>query len=386
MPVPLLDLSVLWERHRHATEAAIQRVLESQAFILGPEVAAFEEEMTAWLEEDVACVGVANGSDALVLAMMALGVGPDDEVICPAFTFVSTATSVSLLGARPVFVDVEPSTFNLDVERTIEAVTERTRAVIAVHLFGRPADVVRLRARLDALGREDIPIIEDAAQSLGARLDGRRACALTPIACTSFFPAKNLGCFGDGGMVMTKDPVLAESLRMLRQHGSRTKYFNEVIGCNSRLDALQAAILRTKLPLLDGWCDERRTNADFYRAHLHERGLDVYFALPDGDGDDGRYHHIYNQFTLRTPLRDALAAWLGERGIGCAVYYPRPLHEQPCYADLARQTAPCPVSEMLSRTVLSLPVFPGLTETQATEVVEALASFAAAHPDGAMSR
>lgn len=376
MSVPLLDLHVLWERHREATEAAIARVLASQSFILGDEVTRFEADVAAWLGGGVEAIGVANGSDAIVLALRALGIGSGDEVICPTFTFVSTATSVALVGATPIFVDVEADSFNLDVPRALDAVTPSTRAVIAVHLFGRAADVDRLRSGLDAMGRDDVVILEDAAQSLGASLEGAPVGTLTGVATTSFFPSKNLGCFGDGGMVMATPGPVASRVRMLRQHGSKVKYFNEVIGMNSRLDAIQAAILGTKLPLLRGWCDERRANAAAYHAAFADLDPER-IALPAGDGG-GRYGHIYNQFTLRCSDRDALIDHLSRLGIGTAIYYPRTLHEQPCFEDIASRSPACPVGEALARTSVSIPVYPGLRGDQRDQVIDAVRTFARA--------
>lgn len=379
MSIPLLDLQVLHARQDAQIQAAIQRVLLHQGFILGPEVAQFEAQVAQYLVESgggahVEAIGVANGSDALILAMLGLGVEAGDEVILPAFTFVSTGTSVALIGARPVFADVDDQTFNLDIPHTLSLVTPKTRAVIAVHLFGRSADIPALRAGLDAMRRPDIRIIEDAAQALGARLDGHPVCTMGDAGCISFFPSKNLGCYGDGGMVTTPHAEVADRIRMLRAHGSKKKYYNELLGYNSRLDALQAAILGVKLPALDGWCAERRANAQTYRELFDAAGL-AQVILPQGDGQPPRFHHIYNQFTLRVTERDALETWLKDHGIGTAVYYPRALSTQPCFDQLNLPQGTTPVSDRLATEVLSVPIYPGLVAEQQRTVVDTIAAF-----------
>lgn len=374
MTVPLLDLDILYARQRAAIDAAIQRVVASQSFILGPEVAALEAEVETFLEAPVHAVGCGSGSDAIVLALRALGIGPGDEVVVPVHSFTSTATSVDLVGARPVFVDVEADTLNIDPTAVAAALTPRTRAVVAVHLFGRCADVPAIRAALVAAGRPDVRIVEDAAQALGARLDGRRACALADIATISFFPSKNLGAFGDGGMVVTPEADTAALLRMLRAHGAKRKYEAEVVGYNSRLDAIQAAVLRVRLPELDAWCAERRANAARYR-ELFDRADLPEVTLPVDDGPDGRFLHIYNQFNLRVRDRDALAADLAARGIGTAVYYPRTLAQQPCYADRGLRDADYPKATAATTDSLAIAVYPGLVAEQQHTVVEAITAF-----------
>lgn len=370
MNIPVLDLTPIHEALAAPIEEAILRVVRSQQFIMGPDVAALESEMADFLGGSVHCIACANGSDALILAMLAFGIGPGDEVIVPAFTFVSTATSVQWTGATPVFADIDADSFNLSVNSTIEQITSATRAVIPVHLFGRPADVHELRLALDNIGRDDILILEDAAQGLGARLDNAPVCTIGDAGTISFFPSKNLGCFGDGGMVAVRDAAVATRLRMLTQHGSRVKYFNELIGYNSRLDSIQAAILRVKLPHLRAWCDERRANAEHYRALFASASLRL--GLPADDGSDGRFHPIYNQFTIRVGERDALQQYLKEKGIGTMVYYPRTLAEQPCFAALRPDLGAVPVSTAACREVLSLPIYPGLAAEAREAVVEAI--------------
>jgi dTDP-4-amino-4,6-dideoxygalactose transaminase len=381
MRVPLLDLAPTLVPQQAQLLAAMQRVLEHGAFIQGPEVRELEHAILTFVEaRERGAVAVANGSDAIILALMAEGIGAGDEVIAPDFTFVSTATSIALTGATPVLVDIAPDSFALDIAAAVRALTPRTRAVIAVHLFGRAADVLTLREALDAAGRPDVIIIEDAAQALGARLQDRPVCSMGDYATISFFPSKNLGCFGDGGMVVARDPAKVLALRMLSQHGSRQKYFAELLGYNSRLDTLQAAILLQRLPLLATWCEQRRQNANRWRDLLHERGLHRVLQLPEADGEDGRYYHIYNQFTVRTPARDSLQQYLSEHEVGTAVYYPRPLSGQPCLQASARVPEPCVEAVRACQQVLSLPVYPGLQPEQLDYAADVIARWAEALP------
>lgn len=374
MSIPLLDLHVLYERQRDAIDAAIRRVVHSQHFIGGPEVAALEAEVAAWLGGEVHAVACGSGSDAIILALRALDIGAGDEVVVPVHSFTSTATSVDVVGARPVFVDVEADTLNVGPDAVVAALGPATRAVIAVHLFGRPADIPAIRAALAAAGRADVAIIEDAAQALGSRLDGRPVGVLGDLATFSFFPSKNLGAFGDAGMVVALRDDHGEALRMLRQHGARTKYRAELVGYNSRLDAIQAAILRVKLPQLEGWCDERRANADLYRDRFAAAGIDG-VGLPPGDGPGGRFRHIYNQFNLRVPRRDQLQAHLEAAGVGTAVYYPSTLAQQPCYAHLGLDAAAFPNAGAATRDSLAIPIYPGLRPEQIGAVVERIGAF-----------
>lgn len=374
MKVPLLSLRWLYEEQREELDAAIARVVESQMFILGPEAAALEGEVEAFLGNRTHAVGCGSGSDAIILALRALDIGPGDDVIVPAHSFTSTATSVDVAGARPVFCDVEPASLNIDPTRIEGVITPATRAVVAVHLFGRCADVHGIREVLDALGRDDVSIIEDGAQSLGASLRGEAACTIGALATTSFFPTKNLGGFGDGGMVFARDAEHADTLRMLRAHGAREKYKAECIGYNSRLDAIQAAVLRVRLPALLGWCEIRRANASRYHELFADAGLDEHVRLPPENSDE--FVHIYNQFNLRVERRDSLQSELREAGIGTAIYYPRTLPQQPCYLDHGfDHERQFPVATAAAADSLAIPVAPGTTVEQQEYVVETIAAF-----------
>lgn len=367
MSVPLLDL-----RAQHATiendvVAALLRVVEAQSFILGEPVAALEREIAA-LSGTRHAVGCASGTDALLLALRALDVGAGDEVITTPFTFFATAGTIHNAGARPVFVDIEPRTFNIAPDAIAAAVTPRTTAVMPVDLFGQmpPLDAIRAAA-------PGLPLIEDAAQSIGARRrigsSWRRAGELADIGTFSFFPSKNLGGYGDGGMMVTQDDALAARLLRLRTHGGVRTYFHEEVGFNSRLDALQAAVLLAKLPHLEGWSEARRANARYYDEAFADLP-EVVTPYVDPDAES-----IYNQYTLRCERRDDLQAHLKAAGIGSAVYYPLPLHLQPCFAYLGYQAGSCPESERAAAEVLSLPVFPELTAGQRDEVVAAVRAF-----------
>lgn len=375
MNVPLLDLKALYARQADEIQGAIARVVSSQYFIMGPEVKAFEAEMAEFLGGQVEAIGCSSGSEALVLALMALGVGAGDEVIVPTYSFFATASCVTRVGAKPVWVDIEEDSCNLDPELIEARITPRTRAIVPVHLFGRAADLGRIEALLARLGREDIAIVEDSAQSLSARIDGDMVCTRGAVSCLSFFPSKNLGAYGDGGMVVARDPEVAERIKMLRVHGAKTKYFHTEVGLNSRLDALQAAILRVKLPALDGWSEERRANAARYRALFKEASLEEFLSLPAGDGPDGRFYHVYNQFNVQVQRRDALKAHLAAAGVGTAIYYPRPLHLQECFAEYGGVEGMAPVSEAVAQRALALPVFPGLEASQQEYVVGKIRDF-----------
>jgi dTDP-4-amino-4,6-dideoxygalactose transaminase len=368
VPVSLLDLKAQYAEIQSEVMDAVNRVLESQHFILGPIVEAFEAEIGQYVGANFA-IGCGSGSDALLLALMALGVGPDDEVITTPFTFGATADSIARLGARPVFVDIHPETFNLDERQLEAAMTHRTRAIMPVHLFGLPSN---MNVILEIARRQKIPVIEDAAQAIGSKWCGGGIGALGTFGCFSFFPSKNLGGAGDGGMITTNDPQLAQAVRTLRAHGSRRKYHYEVIGMNSRLDALQAAILRVKLRHLDQWTKCRRRNADRYRELFAEYGLLERISLPCAGND--RFH-VYNQYTIRAPHRDELFAYLGEYGISTEIYYPSPLHLEPAFGYLRYSVGAFPQAETACREVLSLPVYPELTAEKQQRVVAAIASF-----------
>lgn len=367
MAVPLLDLKAQHATIRDEVVAAVMDVVDQQAFILGDPVAQFECSV-AGLSQVKYAVGCANGTDALLLALRALNVGPGDEVITAPFTFFATAGAVHNVGARPVFVDIDPRTFNIAPEAIGAAVGGKTKAVIAVDLFGQMAAIEQVNEA--AQGR---PVIEDAAQSIGASrlVNGTRVMAgeAASIGTYSFFPSKNLGGYGDGGMMVTQDEALFEVLMKLRTHGSRRTYFHEIVGYNSRLDALQAAVLRAKLPHLESWNAARRRNAAYYDAAFADLA-DVVTPFIDPANTS-----IYNQYTIRVPKRDALQAYLKDRGIGCSVYYPLPLHLQPCFAYLGYQQGQCPESERAALEVLSLPVFPELSTAQLDEVIGAVRAF-----------
>ncbi|MCX7805231.1 MAG: DegT/DnrJ/EryC1/StrS family aminotransferase [Planctomycetota bacterium] len=370
--IPLFDLKRQHGALKEELSAAFERVLASGMYILGEEVAAFEREAAAYIGCRHA-VGVASGSEALLIAMMALGIGPGDEVICPTYTFFATAGSVRRLGARPVWAEIDPVTFNVSPEDIARRISSRTRAIIPVHLFGQCAD---MEAIMKIAASGGIPVIEDAAQAIGTPCCGRMAGAVGSIGCISFFPTKNLGALGDAGMIVTDDHELAEKCRMLRTHGMEPKYFHKIVGLNGRIDALQCAFLRVKLKRLDGWIAARRRNAALYRRLFDEmeiRGVEPPVEVRPG--------HTYNQFVVRVPgegRRDALRKFLAGRGIGTEIYYPVPLHMQECFADLGGREGDFPESERAARETLALPIFPELTEDEIRYVAEAIAGFAAA--------
>ncbi len=367
MPVPLLDLKAQHATIRDEVVAAVMDVVDQQAFILGDPVGQLECSV-AGLSHVKYAVGCANGTDALLLALRALEVGAGDEVVTTPFTFFATAGAIHNVGARPVFVDIDPRTYNISPTAIRTAVGEKTKAVIAVDLFGQMAAIEQVNDA--AQGR---PVIEDAAQSIGASrlVNGVQVMAgeAATIGTYSFFPSKNLGGYGDGGMMVTQDDALFDALMKLRTHGSRRTYFHEIVGYNSRLDALQAAVLRAKLPHLASWSAARRRNAAYYDAAFADLA-DVVTPYIDPANTS-----IYNQYTIRVPKRDALQAHLKDRGIGCSVYYPLPLHLQPCFAYLGYQQGQCPESERAALEVLSLPVYPELTTEQLDEVIGAVRAF-----------
>jgi len=367
MSVPLLDLKPQYEALKPEFDAAIARVVGSQRFIMGPEVTSFEAEVAAYLGA-ASAVTCASGSDALLLALWALNIGPGDEVITTPFTFFATAGAVSRLGATPVFVDIDPATLNIDPVAIAAAVTERTKAIIPVHIFGLAADMDAISAVAEEHG---LAVIEDAAQSIGATWRGRQTGTLGDFGCFSFFPSKNLGCWGDGGLVTTMKDDLREVVKQLRVHGNYPKkYFHKRVGMNSRLDAMQAAVLRVKLPHLDSWSAARRSKIVGYKARLADRGLAeqvVFQEVPE------QAVPVYHQCVVRVANRDTVMAHLKERGVGCAIYYPRPLHLQECFADLGQVEGSLPQAEQACREALALPVFPELTEAHQDAVVDALA-------------
>lgn len=378
-PVPLLDLKAQYRRIRPEIRSAIDRVMESQGFILGPEVQRFEDEAAQYIGIDHT-IGCASGSDALLLALMCLQANPGDEIITVPYTFFSTVGSIVRLGLRPVFCDIDPVTFNMNPDGLHKLIGERTRAILPVHLFGQCAPMQAIQR---VAQRHNIPVIEDAAQAIGARDMGRATGTTGRIGCFSFFPSKNLGAFGDGGLLSTADEAVAERLRSLRVHGAgQTKYEHHRVGINSRLDALQAAVLRVKLRHLDAWSDARAANADAYRKMFDEAGV---VQASGSTPEPGRLippqqtteRHIYNQFVIRVheSQRNPLQAHLKARSIGTAIYYPRPLHLQPCFKQLGHAEGDFPEAERASRQTLALPIFSELQRAQQERVVAEIVEF-----------
>ena len=367
MEVPLLDLRAQHQAIRGEVMAAVERVFESQQFVLGAEVEEFERAAAAYCGSRHA-IGCASGSDALLLALMALGIGAGDEVITAAFTFFATGSSITRLGARPVFVDISPADFNLDPGRLERAITPRTRAIIPVHLFGQCAE---MDAILEVARRHRLPVVEDAAQAIGAEYHGRRAGTMGEVGCFSFFPSKNLGGAGDGGLLTTEDDRLAGRLRVLRVHGGQPKYHHRVVGINSRLDALQAAVLGVKLRHLDAWTEGRRRNAARYDALFAAAAIDGVVTPVARPG----LRHIYNQYTIRCARRDELLGRLTQAGVGAEIYYPVPLHLQECFADLGYRPGELPASERAAGESLSLPIYPELTAEMQAYVVGQVKEF-----------
>jgi len=368
--IPLLDLKAQYATIRDEVRAAVDAVLESQHFILGPVVDDFETACARAIGVRHA-IGISSGTDALLVALMAEGIGPGDEVITSPYTFFASAGSIARLGARPVFVDIDPVTYCLRPDQVAARVNARTKAIMPVHLYGQLADMVPLRALAAERG---LIIVEDAAQAIGAARDGRQAGAWGGYGCFSFFPSKNLGGAGDGGLVTTDDDARAERVRILRTHGMEPKYFHRVVGGNFRLDALQAAVLLAKLPHLEAWTTRRQANAARYGRLFAEAGL----AAPAGPlvlPVPGAGRHVFNQYVIRAPRRDALLAFLKARQIGCEVYYPLALHMQECFASLGYRPGAFPESERAAVETLAIPVYPELSDAQAGAVVAAIRSF-----------
>lgn len=369
--VPPLDLKQQYEAIGEEVNAAVLAVLASGGYIGGPAVEAFEQALASYLGVSD-CVACNSGTDALYLALRALGIGPGDEVITTPFTFIATAETISAAGATPVFVDIDPATFNLDPEKVEAAITPKTRAIVPVHLFGQPVDMTRLMELAQAHG---LAVIEDCAQSTGAEWAGQKTGRIGHVGCFSFYPTKNLGACGDGGAISTNDPALAATIRMLKEHGSRVRYYHEELGVNSRLDAIQAVILQIKLRYLDTWNQQRRALADRYNEYLHRiPGIVTPQELPGGCG-------VWNQYTIRVKSqagespatgRDWLRTQLQQIGIGSMVYYPLPLHRQPVYKSLNYPDASLPSAEQACHEVLSLPMFPELTRDQQDRVIYGL--------------
>ena len=364
MKLQMVDVVGQYRNIKPEIDAAVHAVLDSGMFIQGKEVGELEQEMAQYLgiPHAVAC---ASGTDALQIAMMALGVGRGDEVITTPFTFVATAETIGILGATPVYVDIDPGTFNISPDLVEAAITPRTKAIIPVHLYGRSADMDPIMAIARA---RNIPVIEDAAQAMGARYRGRAVCSIGAVGCISFFPSKNLGCFGDGGMVVTHDADVAARMRMIAAHGSRTRYYHEILGLNSRLDTIQAAILRVKLPHLEQYNAARRAAAQRYNELLGGLPVVLPHAGPAGE-------HIFHQYTVRAENRDGLAAFLRDENIPHAIYYPVPLHLQEAFAMAGGKPGDFPVTEQAAREVLSLPMHTELTEVQQRHIADAIRRF-----------
>jgi dTDP-4-amino-4,6-dideoxygalactose transaminase len=371
MNVPLLDLQAQYRPLREEILAAVTRVCDSQRFIMGPEIEALESEMARMLGVSHA-IAISSGTDALLLALMALGIKTGDEVVTTTYSFFATAGVIARLGARPVFVDIDPGTYNIDPADLRRAMTPRTRAILPVHLFGLSADLDPI---LEIAAEARVPVVEDAAQAIGATYKGRPVGAIGTFGCFSFFPSKNLGAFGDAGLLTTNDADLAKRARLMRTHGMEPKYYHHVVGGNFRMDALQAAVLRVKAPYLERWTDARRANARRYRSLFQDAGLTDRIVLPTERSD---CRHIFNQFVIRTSGRDSLRRHLDARGIGTEIYYPMPFHLQSCFADLGYQRGTFPHAERAAEESLALPIFGELTAEQQDAVVSAIAEWVSA--------
>ena len=369
--VPMLDVNRENSLLAAELEAAMAAVARSGAFVHGPACHKFEAEMAEYCGSKHA-IGCASGSDALLLALLALGIGPGDEVILPSFTFFATASAVWRLGAKPVFADILPETFNLDPADVLYKISTATKAIIPVHLFGQCADMDEIRQI--ACAARGIPIIEDSCQAIGAEYRGVRTGSLGTAACFSFYPTKNLGGFGDGGLITTDDGELAGKLRVLRDHGQQPRYYHHFVGLNSRLDALQAAVLSVKLPHLDSWAAARKRHADRYETEFARRGVGGTVVTPTAPD---ACHHVWNQYTVRVKngRRDELQKHLADRKIGAAIYYPVPLHLQKCFSALGYEEGMLPVTEQACREVLSLPIYPELTAAEQGVVIDAVSDF-----------
>jgi dTDP-4-amino-4,6-dideoxygalactose transaminase len=364
MPVPLIDIKRQYLPIRAEIDLAIETVMNHGQFILGPELKKFESEIAAFCGAKYA-IGVASGTDALLLALRACGVGPGTEVITSAFSFFASAGVISRLGARPVFVDIDPETFNIDPALIEKAITPRTKAIMPIHLFGQCADMDPI---LESAAQHGIKVVEDAAQAIGSKYKDRHAGTLGDAGCFSFFPTKNLGAAGDGGMVTTDDDKLADMVKILRVHGGRSEYLHEVVGYNSRLDTLQAAILSTKLPRLAGWTEARRKNAAVYDGAFKNLPVKTPAVKPWA-------YHIYNQYTIMVENREEFLAWLNKKQIGSKVYYPVPFHMQECFGDLDYSAGDLPRSEKAAASVVSIPIFGEMTGAERDEVIDVIKEF-----------
>lgn len=387
MKVPLLDLKIQYQKHKKELDTAVLKVAESQYFILGPEVEKMEKAFCDYLNCEYA-VGVSSGTDALLLALMAIGIKPGDEVIVPTFSFFATAGVVSRLNAVPVFTDVDATTFNIDPKDIKTKITSKTKAIIPVHLYGQSCEMDKI---VEIAKENNLKIIEDGAQAIGTQYkNGKQVGTIGDIGCFSFFPSKNLGCYGDGGLTVTNDPLLAENLKIMRVHGAKPKYYHKVIGGNFRLDAIQAAVINVKLPYLKDWSAKRRNNAELYNNLFIENKLADKIGATEFDknnkvllpkalykdhSDSVENYHIYNQYIIRVQERDELRKYLTEKGIGNEIYYPVPFHKQECFSDLNIGECKFPVAESACVTSIALPIYPELTEEQINYVVTTILEF-----------
>jgi len=387
MKVPLLDLKLQYQQHKIELDEAVLKVVESQYFILGPEVEKMEKAFCDYLNCKYA-VGVSSGTDALLLALMAIGIKPGDEVIVPTYSFFATAGVVSRLNAVPVFTDIDPITFNINPENIKRKITKKTKAIIPVHLYGQSCEMDKI---VEIAKENDLRIIEDGAQAIGTQYkDGRCVGTIGDIGCFSFFPSKNLGCYGDGGLTITNDPLLAENLDIMRVHGGKPKYYHKVIGGNFRLDAIQAAVINVKLPYLNDWSAKRRKNAELYNNFFIENNIAGKIGATEFDennrvllpqavykcySDSAGNYHIYNQYIIRVQERDELRKYLTEKEIGNEIYYPVPFHKQECFSNIDCGKSKFPVSENASSTSIALPIYPELTEKQINYVVKTISEF-----------
>jgi dTDP-4-amino-4,6-dideoxygalactose transaminase len=363
MKVPLLDLKAQYATIKDEVLAAVAEVLESQVCILGPKVAELEKKI-AEISDCKYAVGVSSGTDAILCSLMGLDIGPGDEVITTPFTFFATAGCIARVGAKPVFIDIDPRTFNINPELIEKALTKHTKAIMPVHLFGQMCEMDPV---MEIAQKHGLRVIEDAAQAITATYKGRKAGSIGTVGCFSFFPSKNLGCAGDGGMIVTNDAALGERLMVIRTHGSKPKYYHKLVGGNFRLDPIQAAILLVKLPHLDDWSEARRQNAAYYTGRF--KGTPV--GLPPISPD---CVSIYNQYVIRTSHRDSVMHRFKDRSIGCEIYYPVPMHEQECFASLGHKPSDFPESHAAALEVLAIPVYPELTRAMQDEVVDAVLS------------
>ena len=385
MKVPLLDLKAQYSSLKNELNSALLNTAETQYFILGPEVQKLEAEINEYLGSKKA-IGVSSGTDALLIALMSIDIKPGDEVIVPTYSFFATAGVVSRLNAIPVFVDSDPVTFNIDPAKIKEKVTDKTKAIIPVHLYGQSADMDPI---MEIAKKHNLKVIEDGAQAISVQYkDGKSVGTIGDIGCYSFFPSKNLGCFGDGGMVVTMDDDLGEKLRIMRVHGGKPKYYHKMIGGNFRLDAIQAGVLSVKLPHLDSWSEARRENAELYTKLFIESGLSqeegkieldeqnkVLLPKPIYKNESLKNYHIYNQYVIRVENRDELMTYLREKEIGCEIYYPVPFHMQECFSELPSSKESYPNAEFAAKHSIALPIYPELTKEQIEFVVQTISEF-----------